>query len=275
MPDEVCEREGKAKFQKMLHGYQRFSSTHALPYLAPPIEVEGQTFVFKPVPIITSVLGYHQPWDGYVPPCTLGRQEDCEYFPVQTANIKVQDIYTGIEVEGDDWMRLACKAALESIDQKGGPFGAVILQIDNSTNQILRYWVNHNQVTSTKDPTAHAEVMTIRSACASLGVFNLGCIKREESKLPQPGELSHCVIYSSAEPCPMCYSAICWANVPMLLFAATRFDAAAQGVNFSDEAIYEELSKPYSKRYIKVYQCTVDNSLDSFNLWKVSPIIPY
>jgi guanine deaminase len=261
--------------QKLHKGYQRSASVSVAPYLAPPIEVTGQTFDFKPIPIDTITADYHQPWDGFVPPCTLKAQGDCQYYPVQTANIKVQDIYTGIEVAGDDWMRMACDAAKNSITQQGGPFGAVILQIDDATQQILRYWVNHNQVTSTNDPTAHAEVMTIRSACESLGVFNLGCIKQSDSKLPQPGDVSHCIIFSSAEPCPMCYSAICWANLPMLLFAATRFDAAVQGVNFSDEAIYEELSKPYSGRAIKVCQCTVDNSLDAFNLWKRTEKTPY
>jgi guanine deaminase len=245
------------------------------PYLSPPIEVTGQTFNFIPIPVDPTATDYHQPWDGFVPPCTLDSQNDCQFFPVQTANIKVQDIYSGIEVAGDDWMRMACNAAKDSIALKGGPFGAVILQIDSSTNQILRYWINHNQVTSTNDPTAHAEVMTIRSACFSLGVFNLGSIKKSESKLSQPGDLSYCVIYSSAEPCPMCYSAICWANLPMLFFGATRFDAAVQGVNFSDEAIYEELSTPYVDRAMKIYQCTVDNSLDAFNLWKRSEKTPY
>jgi len=260
--------------QKLLRGYRQFNVS-AAPYLSPPVDVAGQTFSFSPISIDTSATDYHQPWDGYVPPCTLEAQDECQYFPVQTANIKVQNIYTGIEVAGDDWMRMACDAARDSISQKGGPFGAVILQIDDATKQILRYWINHNQVTSTNDPTAHAEVMTIRSACASLGVFDLGHIKKSEAKLPQPGDVSYCVIYSSAEPCPMCYSAICWANIPMLLFAATRFDAAAQGVNFSDEAIYEEFSKPYSSRDIQVYQCTVDNSLDAFNLWKRSEKTPY
>ena len=73
----------------------------------------------------------------------------------------------------------------------------------------------------------------------------------------------------------MCYAAICWANLKLLCFGATRFDAAVQGVNFSDEEIYEELSKPYSKRTLKVYQLTVGNSLDAFNQWKRSPKTPY
>lgn len=260
---------------KKHRGDQRRGRSPAAPYVAPPVEVTGETFTFTPVPIDTSGSDYHQPWNGFTPPCTLKSQDNCQHLPVQTANIKVQGIYTGIEVESDKWMRMACDAAKNSITRHGGPFAAIILQIDDSTNQILRYWVNHNQVTSINDPTAHAEVMTIRSACASLGVFNLGCIRKNDSKLPQPGETSHCVIYSSTEPCPMCYSAICWANLPMLFFAATRFDASVQGVNFSDEAIYQELSKPYSRRSIKVYQCTVGNSLDAFNLWKRSEKTPY
>ncbi len=262
-------------FDNLLQGYKHAGNVSAAPYFAPPIDVAGEIFSFKPVFIDTGTPGYRQPWDGYVPDCTLDNQEDCKYFPVQTANIKVQSIYSGIEIKGDEWMKMACETAKNSVGQQGGPFGAVILQIDDATNRIFRYWCNHNQVTATNDPTAHAEVMTIRSACYSLGVFNLGCIKKDESKLPQPGDVSHCIIYSSAEPCPMCYSAICWANLPMLFFAATRFDAAAQGVDFSDEAIYEEFAKPYAKRNIKVYQCTVDNSLDSFNLWKRSEKTPY
>jgi len=276
MSERPVEEEGKARFQRLLYGYQRSVSGAVAPaHLSTPTEVEGQEYEFKPVPLVSGGVDYHQPWSGYAPKCTLEDQEDCKYYPVQTANIKVNGIYSGIEVEGDRWMQLACLAARESVEEKGGPFAALILQIDNCTDQILRYWINHNQVTSALDPTAHAEIMAIRSACASLGVFDLGSIRKDESKLTQPGDLSHCVIYSSAEPCPMCYAAICWANIPMLLFAATRFDAATQGVDFSDEAIYEELSRPYSDRFVRVYQCTVDNSLDSFNLWKVCRKVQY
>ena len=263
-------------FRKLHQGYQRSGKgTHA-PYLAKPVEVHGKKFTFKPVDIDTSAPDYHQPWDGFEPACTLEKKQDCKFFPAQTANIKVQDVYHGIEKEGDEWMHLACAEALVSLKHGGGPFGAVILQIDDASKRIIRYWANHNQVTAINDPTAHAEVMTIRSACASLGVFNLGCIeKKNQPLLPQPGARSHCVIFSSAEPCPMCYAAICWANLKMLCFGATRFDAAVQGVNFSDEEIYEELSKPYSKRTLKVYQLTVGNSLDAFNQWKRSEKTPY
>ena len=276
MSEWLADGEGKTRFHRLLHGYRRSMSTAISPArLSTPVEVKGEKYAFKPAPLDKSGLDYHQPWSGFAPRCTLEDQEECKYYPLQTANIKANGIYRKIEVVGDSWMQLACQAARQSVEDKGGPFAAVILQIDDSTDQILRYWVNHNQVTSSNDPTAHAEIMAIRSACASLGVFDLGSIRKEESRLPQAGDESHCVIYSSAEPCPMCYAAICWANIPMLLFAATRFDAAAQGVDFSDEALYEELARPYSQRSVRVYQCTVDNSLDAFNLWKVSPKVQY
>lgn len=263
-------------FKKLHANYQNYQHKIKEPYLSQPLEVTDQEFLIKPVPIAETTNSY-QIWNGYVPVCTLDNQDDCKYFPIQTANLKVSEIYEGIEVDGayDKWMNLACNEAFNSVNEQGGPFGAVILQIDNDSNQIIRYWVNHNQVTSTNDPTAHAEIMTIRSACSTLGVFNLGVIEQEHSLLPQPGELSHCIIYSSAEPCPMCYSAICWANIPTLYFAATRFDAAAQGVNFSDEEIYDELAQPYCNRKVKVYQSTTGSSLDAFNLWKVIPKVDY
>lgn len=263
-------------FEKLHANYQNYQHDRQEQYLAPPVEVTDKEFVTDPVFISVNVSD-HQIWNGYVPVCKLDNQDDCKYFPVQTANIKVSNIYAGIEVDGsiNKWMSMACNEAKSSVQEQGGPFGAVILQVDSATNQIIRYWVNHNQVTSSNDPTAHAEVMTIRSACASLGVFNLGVIKKEQSRLPQPGELSHCIIYSSAEPCPMCYAAICWANIPTLYFAATRFDAAVQGVNFSDEEIYDEFNQPYCLRKVKVYQSTTANSLDAFNLWKVTPKTPY
>lgn len=179
-------------------------------------------------------------------------------------------IYEGIEASGNDWTRLACDIARESVERGGGPFGAVILQIDDRTGKAIRYWTGRNEVVLSSDPTAHAEVSAIRAACASLGVFHLDRIRREASRLPQPGETSHCVIYSSAEPCPMCYGAIRWARLQGLFFAATRFDAAAEGVGFSDEAIYEEFAKPYSRRGWKIRHCAVGNSLDAFDLWKRS-----
>lgn len=260
-------------FKKLHINYKNKQVQGSDPCLSDPVPVEGA--VIYELPADMTDIGDYQPWNGYEPPCTLENSSDCKYFPVQTANIKVNSIYDGIEKSDDDWMRLACDTAHYSVDEKGGPFGAVILQLDKESNRIIRYWKNHNQVTLINDPTAHAEVMTIRSACNSLGVFNLGEIKRSDSKLDQPGETSYCIIYSSAEPCPMCYSAICWSNMPVLLFAATRFDAAVQGVDFSDEEIYDELATSYANRNITVCQCTTNNSLDAFNLWKRSNKINY
>jgi guanine deaminase len=244
-------------------------------YLSDPIEISGERFSFTPDFIDMNQANYQQPWNGFAPACTLENQNDSEALPLQKANIKIKGLYKGIQVAGDKWMHMACAEAKKSVENHGGPFGAVLLQIDVESSQIVRYWVNHNKVTSIHDPTAHAEVMAIRSACHCLGVFNLGHIAKKESLLPQPGAISYCVIYSSAEPCPMCYSAICWANISTLFFAATRSDSSVEGVNFSDEKIYNELSKPYSERTLKAYQCTTDNSLDAFNLWKRSPKTPY
>lgn len=166
------------------------------------------------------------------------------------------------------WIKMACDVAVESVKNNGGPFGAVLLHIDTATNKVMRYWKGNNQVTIQNDPTAHAEVSVIRSACNSLGVFNLGVIEKDASNLPQDSKLSHCVIYSSCEPCPMCYSAIFWARIPSIFFSATKYDAQAPGVNFSDAEIYEELNLPYYKRKTKVYHCKCEQATASFKLWK-------
>jgi guanine deaminase len=212
---------------------------------------------------------YIQPWNGYVPECTRENKELDKYLPVQTSNIKTI-IYDGIEVQSNKWMKLACDEAVKSVQCSGGPFAGVIVQIDDETNEVIRYWIQHNYVTAKKDPTAHAELSAVSDACKSLGVVDLGRIKKSESRLPQKGLTSHCEIYSSAEPCPMCYSAIYWARIPVLYFAATRYDAAQQGVDFSDQPLYDDICLLYKERRIKVYQCTTDNSLGAFNLWKRS-----
>jgi len=220
-------------------------------------------------------FGYIQPWNAYCPDCTL--ENGCTNFPCQTHNIKAQGIYEGIETQCNDWMEMAGEEALLSVQHGGGPFGAVIVRIDDETGQAIEYWRNHNHVELWSDPTAHAEVSTIRVACQDLSrrfnqpVFDLGNIVD-----PKTGKKSHCIIFSSAEPCPMCYSAINWARIPKLIFAATRFDAAQQGVDFSDESIYEDLARPYSKREnIQVFQASCKNSLDAFNQWKRMAKKPY
>ena len=109
-------------------------------------------------------------------------------------------VYRGIEVQGNKWMELACEEAKVSAESVGCPFGAVIVQIDNDTQRVIRYWRNHNHVTEWNDPKAHAEVTAIRATCKDLGVFNLGKIDRDDPnlKLEKKGETSRCEIYSSA-----------------------------------------------------------------------------
>ena len=185
-----------------------------------------------------------------------------------TIGKETSSIYQNIMIESNRWIELACEEAKDSVERGGGPFGAVILQVDDETNEVIRYWMEHNHVTEFCDPTAHAEISVIRSACHELGVTNLGRIDRSESKLPQKGETSHCEIYCSCEPCPMCYSAIVWARIPVVVFSATRYDAAQPGVDFLDEEIHDELMKDYGDRGVRVFRALSPNSQEAFELWK-------
>lgn len=116
-------------------------------------------------------------------------------------------------------MAEAIKEALKGIQLKeGGPFGAVIVRGDEI---IAR---GHNRVIASKDPTAHAEIVAIRNAAEVLDSF----------------DLSDCILYTTCEPCPMCYGAIHWARIPQVFYGATRQDAAKIG--FDDNLLYEFLS---------------------------------
>ncbi|AKP74019.1 Guanine deaminase [Piscirickettsia salmonis] len=177
--------------------------------------------------------------------------------------------YEEISAPASQWLERANEEALQSVKNGGGPFGAVIVQADNETGEVIRHWVSHNQVVLSHDPTAHAEVMVIRMAAKELGVVDLGCIYQGQAKLSQSSEQSYCVMYSSAEPCPMCISAIYWAGIKKLMFSATRFDAAKPGVDFSDAVIYEELARPYhQRRYMQVEYAKTANHLDAFDYYK-------
>ncbi len=127
---------------------------------------------------------------------------------------------------------------------KGGPFGAVVVR----NGKIIA--TGHNQVTSSNDPTAHAEIVAIRQACRRLGTF----------------ELKNCEIYTSCEPCPMCLSAIYWARIKKIYFANTRQDAAKIG--FDDNFIYEEIPLPLKKRKIVMKQLMRKEALLAFNEWQ-------
>lgn len=128
-------------------------------------------------------------------------------------------------------------------DGKGGPFAALIVRGDTI---IAR---GTNLVTSTNDPTAHAEIVTIREACRYLGSF----------------QLSGCDLYTTCEPCPMCLGAIYWARPRAVYFANTQHDAAAIG--FDDRFIYDEFPLPHEKRRIPMIQVLRDEALGAFREW--------
>jgi tRNA(Arg) A34 adenosine deaminase TadA len=125
----------------------------------------------------------------------------------------------------------------------GGPFGAVITR---GSEIIARGW---NKVTSTHDPTAHAEVTAIRAAGAAAGSF----------------QLRGCVLYTSCEPCPMCLGAAYWARLDRIVFAATRADAAAAG--FDDAEIYDELSRPLKSRKLPMQEALREQAVGVFHEW--------
>ncbi len=106
-----------------------------------------------------------------------------------------------------------------------------------------------NQVTSTNDPTAHAEIVAIRAACDTLKTF----------------QLENCSIYTSCEPCPMCLGAIYWARPERVIFACTRDDAARIG--FDDDFIYEELGKSHEQRQLVILNLMRDEALQVFQNW--------
>lgn len=214
------------------------------------------------------------------PPAAHDSQASNAAYPTQLENIKRDAVYDGIEVGSNRWIEMACDEAFQSVKEGGGPFGAVIVQIDDESGRVIRYWRSRNQVTQQIDPTAHAEVSAVRMVARDLGVFNLGQILQDDAqlKLSQPGATSHCEIYSSCEPCPMCYAAIRWSRIDTIVFSATRFDAAEPGVDFSDLSLYHELATSYAERSrdgFRVFQASTDNSLDAFNLWKNTDKVAY
>src|SRR5688572_2949804 len=143
-------------------------------------------------------------------------------------------------------MRRTIQIARESVRGGGGPFGAVVARDGVVIAE------GSNRVTSTNDPTAHAEVVAIREACRKLGDF----------------QLSGCTVYMSCEPCPMCLGALYWARPARLAFACSRSDAAAAG--FDDELIYSELPLPHSERRIATSQLLREEGLAAFRDWASS-----
>lgn len=142
------------------------------------------------------------------------------------------------------FLREAIRLSIEKMEaNEGGPFGAVIVR---GGHMVGRGW---NRVTSTNDPTAHAEVVAIRDACSNLKTFTL----------------SGCEIYSSCEPCPLCLAAIHWSRLDRIYYAASCDDAAAAG--FDDRTFYRELAKPAGERSIPMVQALRDEASVALKAW--------
>ena len=147
----------------------------------------------------------------------------------------------------NNFISRAIELSVESVRSKGGPFGCVIVK----NNEIIAE--GSNKVTIINDPTAHAEIVTIRKACKALNNFNL-----EGTEM-----------YTSCEPCPMCLSAIYWSHIDKIYYGNTRLDAAKIG--FDDNYIYNELSKKLSQRKIPMQQLNQEDAIKVFKVWELKP----
>ncbi len=142
-------------------------------------------------------------------------------------------------------MALAIDLARQGmLSGKGGPFGCVIVKGDEVIGK------GFNLVIASMDPTAHAEIVAIRDACKNLGNF----------------QLDDCEVYTSCEPCPMCLGALYWARVSKVIYANTRYDAAA--IEFDDDFIYQEINTSFMQRQIPFIHLPRPEALEVFNEWK-------
>ena len=140
-------------------------------------------------------------------------------------------------------MLRAIELSIKSVKSGTGPFGAVVVK----DNKIISE--GNNTVTSSNDPTSHAEISAIRNACKKINNFSLKGFD----------------LYTTCEPCSMCLSAIYWARIDNIYYANTRSDA--QKINFDDSAIYEELKKNIKNRKIPMHQIMRDEALKAFEMW--------
>ena len=147
--------------------------------------------------------------------------------------------------KSNNFMLRAIELSMISVKTNGGPFGCVIVK----NNQIIAEGLN--EVTKTNDPTAHAEIVTIRKACNELKNFHL---KGTE-------------MYTSCEPCPMCLSAIYWSHIDKIYFGNTRIEAAKIG--FDDNFIYDELLMDLAKRKIPLQQLNQNEAIKAFQEWEL------
>ncbi|HEV7646377.1 MAG TPA: nucleoside deaminase [Pyrinomonadaceae bacterium] len=148
----------------------------------------------------------------------------------------------------EQFMRRAIELAQRGVDTNaGGPFGCVVVKDGHVIGE------GCNEVTSSNDPTAHAEVVAIRNACAAIGSF----------------QLDGCHIYTSCEPCPMCLGAMYWARPARIFYAGTREDAASAG--FDDQFIYEEMEKQLEDRTMKLENLSREEAQKVFKNWADKP----
>ena len=152
-----------------------------------------------------------------------------------------------MKTQHEAFMREAIALSEENVKkQLGGPFGAVIVKDGVIVAK------SANTVTTTNDPTAHAEIATIRLACQALNTFNL----------------EGCVIYTSCEPCPMCLGAIYWARLDKMYYGNSKADAAAIG--FDDQFIYEEIDLKPADRKLKSERILESEAFAAFEHWKIA-----
>ena len=153
-----------------------------------------------------------------------------------------------IQEQQENFMRRTIALSRQKMEENcGGPFGAVIVKDGKIVSE------GWNQVTSSYDPTAHAEIVAIRTACKTLGNF----------------WLKGCEIYTSCEPCPMCLAAIYWAHLDHIYYANTRKDAAAIG--FDDDFIYREIVLPEEARAQKASRLLPAEARAVFEDWQKKP----
>lgn len=146
------------------------------------------------------------------------------------------------------FMARAIQISIENVRSgRGGPFGAVVVRDGKIIAEAA------NSVTACNDPTAHAEILAIREACAKLQHF----------------ELRGCELYASCEPCPMCLGAIYWARPERVYYANTAEDAAKIG--FDDSLIYREIQRPHAERKIPMIQMMRHPALEAFSAWIAMP----
>jgi len=151
-------------------------------------------------------------------------------------------------MSSEQFMREAIQLADDGMrGGRGGPFGCVVVRAGKIVAR------GNNRVTSTNDPTAHAEITAIREACGALGKFSL----------------DDCELYTSCEPCPMCLAAIYWARIPTVFYGNTRADAAAIG--FDDDFIYRQIPLPPEQRAIAMRPLLRDEAKAAFAEWAQKP----